>query len=261
MGWLSPATKRADGEEPSLRSCCCKRHLPKASVARLGSRGDRPKCRGRLRCGGGGGRRSRRCALFWLGVASELEWRERIARWDGSETTVVAPESAAGVRVFAVPGSKRWLRYGTAATEDAFPGTLRFTTTSAGGMASACPSGRMRRSRIGWLASIVTVGGIVQAVERGDQRRNRRGPGEPGRWRNRRRWPRPMARAYPILQGPMTRVSDVPGFAEAVARGGGSTVSGPGAASRAGSPSALAGIGPAARGTAVGRGHPGLCAS
>ena len=28
------------------------------------------------------------------------EWRERIARWDGSETTVVGPASGAGVRAF-----------------------------------------------------------------------------------------------------------------------------------------------------------------
>ena len=40
----------------------------------------------------------------------EPAWRERIARWDGSETTVVASESGAGIRVFALPVRRSWVR-------------------------------------------------------------------------------------------------------------------------------------------------------
>src|SRR6185437_444687 len=32
-------------------------------------------------------------------------WRERIGRWDGTETTAVMPSAGAGMRVFAMPGS------------------------------------------------------------------------------------------------------------------------------------------------------------
>ena len=82
------------------------------------------------------------------------EWRERIARWDGSETTVVAPRAAAGVRVFALPGSAALAalaqsRHGRGRR----PGRRPFASTSAGGPASACPSARMRRWRIGLPAS------------------------------------------------------------------------------------------------------------
>ncbi len=126
----------------------------------------------------------------------EPEWRERIARWDGSETTVVAPWSGAGIRVFAVarlgaPGSTAQRRQGGRHC----PGKLPFAITSAGDRpVPARRSGRgaggsagpqvcdRRRDRAGRRAS-----------DLGMESRPRR---PPGRWRNRRPWPSPMARAF-----------------------------------------------------------------
>ena len=57
-------------------------------------------------------------------------WRERIERWDGSETTVVAPATGPGVRFFAMPGSPAIARLraaaeaGGATWESAVSGTV-----------------------------------------------------------------------------------------------------------------------------------------
>ena len=171
-------------------------------------------------------RRARRASFLmvrscWLANRrSSLEWRERIARWDGSETTVVAPGSAAGVRVFAPPGSDALAALRNAAKDGGTSWEAAVRDMSAGEMASACRSVKMRRSRIELARKYVTVGGIVQAVERAIT---------DGIAAARAR--RPLAESsalavahgtrFPVLQGPMTRVSDVPGFAQAVARGGG----------------------------------------
>ena len=82
------------------------------------------------------------------------DWRERIARWDGSETTVIAPRAATGMRVFALPGSEALTALRRAATDGGASGRRLFASTSAGGPASACPSAPMRRWRIGLLASM-----------------------------------------------------------------------------------------------------------
>ena len=148
------------------------------------------------------------------------DWRERIARWDGSETTVVAPAAAAG------SSRLRSTRFGS-------PGALRSAAKEGGDAWEAAV-----RDHVGWrdgqclpvgqdaafadrlARKFVTVGGIVQAVERAiaDGIAAARAT-------------RPLAESsalaiahgtrFPVLQGPMTRVSDVPGFAQAVARGGG----------------------------------------
>ena len=106
----------------------------------------------------------------------------------------------------------------------------------------------------------VTVGGIVQAVERaiseGIAAARAARPLAEGS---------PLAVAhgtrYPILQGPMTRVSDV----RRVRPGRGArrrlAVSGPGAVARSGGPDAVARRRRPARGAALGRGHPGLRAA
>jgi acyl transferase domain-containing protein/NAD(P)H-dependent flavin oxidoreductase YrpB (nitropropane dioxygenase family) len=150
----------------------------------------------------------------------DQEWRDRIARWDGSETTVIAPASGAGVRVFALPGSDAMVRLrnagagGGALWEDAVRDHVGW------GDGQCIPVGQDAAFAGRLARKYVTVGGIVQAVERAisDGIAAARGA-------------RPLAEAsalavshgtrYPILQGPMTRVSDVAGFAHAVAEGGG----------------------------------------
>ena len=75
------------------------------------------------------------------------EWRERIARWDGSETTVITPRGGVSVRVFALPGSPALARLKKAAQEgrEAWEGAIR--ATSGGKTANALPSVKTPRSR------------------------------------------------------------------------------------------------------------------
>jgi acyl transferase domain-containing protein/NAD(P)H-dependent flavin oxidoreductase YrpB (nitropropane dioxygenase family) len=148
------------------------------------------------------------------------EWRDRIARFDGSETTLVGPPAGPGVRVHAQAGSSALARLKQAAGE--------------GDAAWQCAA----RDEVGWrdgqcipvgqdaalahrlAREFVTVGGIIQEFQRsiseGIAAARMACPLAEGS---------PLAVAhgtrYPILQGPMTRVSDVAGFALAVAREGG----------------------------------------
>jgi acyl transferase domain-containing protein/NAD(P)H-dependent flavin oxidoreductase YrpB (nitropropane dioxygenase family) len=148
------------------------------------------------------------------------EWRERIDRWDGGETTVVASAGGGSVRFFAFPGSEALskLRAAAAAGGSAWAEAVR---DHVGWGARQCHPVGQDSAFAGRLArKYVTVGGIVQAVERAID-----GGIEAARLA------RPLAEGsalavahgtrYPVLQGPMTRVSDVPGFADAVATGGG----------------------------------------
>ncbi len=147
-------------------------------------------------------------------------WRERIARWDGSETTVVMPAAGPGVRVFAMPSSPAMVRLRQAA--DAGGAAWESAIVDAVGWAEGqCPPVGQDAALAARLArKFVTVGGIVQAVDRSITEGIAAA-----------RAVRPLAEGspmavelgtrYPILQGPMTRVSDVAPFAEAVARDGG----------------------------------------
>ncbi len=149
-----------------------------------------------------------------------LEWRERIARWDGSETTYINAASGGGVRVHAPPGSSALARLKQAAglDETAWDAAVRELV---GWHEGQCiPVGQDASLADRQARKFVTVGGIVQGFERsiseGIAAARAAAPLAEGS---------PLARAigirYPVLQGPMTRVSDVPGFAEAVAREGG----------------------------------------
>ncbi len=134
------------------------------------------------------------------------DWSERIARWDGTETVAVMPVSGPGIRVFARPGSDEMARLRESPSPDLI-----------GWRAGQCPPVGQDAAFAARLArKYVTVGGIVQAVNRAigegiAQARSTRPMSEGS----------PMASElgtrYPILQGPMTRVSDVPAFAAAVA--------------------------------------------
>ncbi len=77
----------------------------------------------------------------------DSEWREQIARWDGSESTVVAMASGAGFRVFARPGVSALVRLRLAAARGGATGRLRLPRRSAGTRASAFQWARTRRSR------------------------------------------------------------------------------------------------------------------
>ena len=145
--------------------------------------------------------------------------RARIGRFDGGETRVFGPLDGVRVRVHVPPGSP-------------LLGRLRAASEAGGALWEAAI-----RAEVGWnpeqarplgqdsaLASSLatahpTVGDLVRAFERAiDQ------VGQAGSATNPLAEASPLARShgtrYPILQGPMTRVSDVVEFADAVAQGG-----------------------------------------
>ena len=151
----------------------------------------------------------------------EPSWRERIARWDGSETLVVAPERAAKVFGYSpCPTRLRWLHCDGRRRKGALPGSLPFATKSVGRTGQCLPVGQDSALAAGLARKYVTVGGIVQATSRAIAEgiaaaRATRPLAESSSLA------RALGTRFPVLQGPMTRVSDVSGFAEAVARGGG----------------------------------------
>ena len=145
--------------------------------------------------------------------------RERIARWDGSETAVIGPDGGPRLRVAAPPGSTALSGLRTAAS-----GTPEGWRTAAGSLVGwepgmAWPVGQDASLAARLARRYVTTGGIIQAVGRAIDRSLVEA-----------RSSRPLAEGsamaaslgtrYPIIQGPMTRVSDVVEFAEAVAGGG-----------------------------------------
>ncbi len=150
------------------------------------------------------------------------EWRERIARCDGGETTVVMPAtgSGPGVRVLAMPGSVALARLRQAAEAEGAGWEAAVADLVGWGPGQCPPVGQDSAMAARMARKFVTVGGIVQAVERaiadGIAAARAARPLAEGS---------PLAAElgtrYPILQGPMTRVSDVAPFAEAVAREGG----------------------------------------
>jgi acyl transferase domain-containing protein/NAD(P)H-dependent flavin oxidoreductase YrpB (nitropropane dioxygenase family)/acyl carrier protein len=150
----------------------------------------------------------------------DAEWRERIARWDGTETTVVAPIGGSGVRVYARPGAAALLRLRRAAEEGGAAWEAALSAEVGWRDGQCAPVGQDAALAHELARVHVTVGGIVQAIERsipaGIAAARVARPLAAGA---------PLAVAcgtrYPILQGPMTRVSDVAGFAHAVARDGG----------------------------------------
>ncbi|HEV3163691.1 MAG TPA: beta-ketoacyl synthase N-terminal-like domain-containing protein, partial [Isosphaeraceae bacterium] len=145
--------------------------------------------------------------------------RERIERWDGSETTVLGRATARPLRVHAAPTSAAAQRLRVAESE----GSARWEAATVADVGwrpdQAWPAGQDAALATGLARRFVTVGGIVQAFERSiDEGSRQSGAGVLAEGS-------PLAVAqgtrYPIVQGPMTRVSDSVAFAEAVADGGG----------------------------------------
>jgi acyl transferase domain-containing protein/NAD(P)H-dependent flavin oxidoreductase YrpB (nitropropane dioxygenase family) len=148
------------------------------------------------------------------------ELRERMACWDGTETDCISPVSGPSIRVFAAPGSDALARLRKAANQGG-PAWEAAVRSDVGWKEGQCMPVGQDSAFAGRLARrYVTTGGIVQAVERAISEGIAAA-----------RAARPFAEGsplaighgtrYPILQGPMTRVSDVVGFARAVAQGGG----------------------------------------
>jgi hypothetical protein len=94
------------------------------------------------------------------------EWRQRIARWDGSETAVVGPRSGPGVRVFAGPGSAALARLRRAADEgpEAWEAAVRDEVGWRDGQCLPVGPDAAFANRL--ARRFVTVAGIIQAVER-----------------------------------------------------------------------------------------------
>ena len=146
-------------------------------------------------------------------------WRERIARSDGSETAVIAPPSGASISVLAPLGSQTLARLKTAAGQGAPAWSDEVSRHVGWGDAQCAPVGQDIAFAERLSRKLVTTGGIVQAVERaiteGLASAHAARPLAEGS---------PLAAdhgtRFPILQGPMTRVSDVAAFAQAVAHEG-----------------------------------------
>jgi len=145
--------------------------------------------------------------------------RERIGRWDGGETQVFGPADGPRRRLHAPPGSAALARLRAAGTADGESWEAEAGQTIGWGVDRAWPVGQDAAFAGPLARRHVTAGGIIQAVEAtieralADARATR--PLAAGS---------PLARShgtrFPILQGPMTRVSDVVPFARAVAAEG-----------------------------------------
>ncbi len=146
-------------------------------------------------------------------------WRERVARCDGSETILIVPREGPSLRVFAPAGSEALARLKTAASQDQPSWNDAVSSNVGWGDGQCAPAGQDAAFAERLSRKYVTTGGIVQVVDRTMTEGLATA-----------RAARPLAESsplaadhrtrYPILQGPMTRVSDVAAFAEAVAREG-----------------------------------------
>jgi acyl transferase domain-containing protein/NAD(P)H-dependent flavin oxidoreductase YrpB (nitropropane dioxygenase family)/NADP-dependent 3-hydroxy acid dehydrogenase YdfG len=146
--------------------------------------------------------------------------QEHVARSDGADSACLGPESGPWVRVHAPPGSPALERLRAAADSGAPAWAEAIRREVGWGRDQAWPMGQDAAFAQELARRHGTVGGIVQAVERqvdqGLELAAALRPLAPGS---------PLAEShgtrYPIVQGPMTRVSDSPAFAAAVAGGGG----------------------------------------
>ncbi len=157
---------------------------------------------------------------LWLARESDLPslTKDRISSWDGVETTVVSVRPGLAFRGFASPGSAllqrlREIDVQNGDRESELRGLAGFEADA------LWPAGQDAAFGAGFAREYVTVGGIVPAVEAAI---------DAGLASARASHPlaagSPLAEShgtrYPIVQGPMTRVSDRPEFARAVADAG-----------------------------------------
>ncbi len=144
--------------------------------------------------------------------------RERAEHWDGTETIWV-PAAKSGFRFIAPARASVQPRSEVSSSRSSLP--MSEQVTRPGWLdREALPLGQDAAFSARLAREHVTTGGMVRAyanaIEEGLAAARRLNPLAENA---------PLARAlgtrYPILQGPMTRVSDVPAFALEVARGGG----------------------------------------
>ncbi|MBX9585201.1 MAG: acyltransferase domain-containing protein, partial [Gemmataceae bacterium] len=157
--------------------------------------------------------------------------RKRVAGMDGGETAVLGAKLGEAYRVYARPDSPAYLELlkdeevlsSAGRPADEVRGLWRQAVVSrvaADPADGVWPVGQDVATAVGLAAKFVTVAGIVQAIADRAVRQldaaRRLNPLAEGA---------PLAKShaikYPILQGPMTRVSDTAAFADAVAAGGG----------------------------------------
>jgi acyl transferase domain-containing protein/NAD(P)-dependent dehydrogenase (short-subunit alcohol dehydrogenase family) len=145
--------------------------------------------------------------------------RERLARFDGGDPIVIRPRNSAPVRILAAPGSGMLARLREAAEQGGDTWNQAVRQEVGWGPGRAWPVGQDAAWAEALARRFVTTGGIIQAVERAIEANVRSArtfqPLAEGS---------PLAQAhgttFPIVQGPMTRVSDTVAFAQAVAEGG-----------------------------------------
>ncbi len=144
--------------------------------------------------------------------------RSRIERWDGGETVVLGPPGER-VRLHAPPGSPALDRLRLAGDQDGDAWRAAVAWEVGWRSDQAWPVGQDSAFAHPLARRYVTTGGIITAVARAiDQQRSaaaRLRPLDLGS-----NLATSQGTRYPILQGPMTRVSDVVPFADAVAEGG-----------------------------------------
>ena len=145
--------------------------------------------------------------------------RSRVARWDGSETRVFGPTGGPTVRVYAQPGSPVLARLRAASDQGGAGWEAAVRAEVGWGEGQAWPVGQDSALAGGLARSYPAIGDLIRAVDTAIDAHARA-----ALLTNPLAADSSLARAhgtrYPILQGPMTRVSDVVEFADAVANGG-----------------------------------------
>ncbi len=143
--------------------------------------------------------------------------RDTIARLDGSESVIVSDPEGGQLRLYAPIGSESLAEVRNARSLSEWKRLVAGTVGWQEG--DAWPLGQDAAFAAGLARRHVTVGGIVAAIgasiDRGLERARSVRPLAPGS-----ALAASHGTAYPIVQGPMTRVSDSVAFALAVAEGG-----------------------------------------
>jgi acyl transferase domain-containing protein/NAD(P)H-dependent flavin oxidoreductase YrpB (nitropropane dioxygenase family)/NAD(P)-dependent dehydrogenase (short-subunit alcohol dehydrogenase family) len=145
--------------------------------------------------------------------------RQRIAAWDGSETVLIEPPKGPSLRVHAPPTSPVLSRLRAAVDESDEAWTRALSQDVGWGPGQAWPVGQDAAWAADLASTHVTVGGILQETERSIDR-GLASALQALPLNEHSTLARMQGTRFPILQGPMTRVSDVAPFAEAVSREG-----------------------------------------
>ena len=155
---------------------------------------------------------ARECAI-------ETRIRELIGCWDGTETVVFGKGVGRGLRVQADPGSPAVARLKQAETEGLASWQAALAREVGWNPGQVRPVGQDAALAQSLAKRYVTVGGIVQAVEQSiDSSLSQASEARPIAEGS--ALARSHGTRFPVVQGPMTRVSDRGAFAKAVADGG-----------------------------------------